>query len=771
VFLLGELPQRQIDQIASHVGDCPACLRELSSLQEALGLLERLPLEQPSAGFEEKLQRALERREAGLARELPYWRGPALPRQRWRRPALAALPFVVFILLLGLAMKTGIFAPQRPTTVGQIVRVSGHPQMRMADEQRWTTAEVGSAVHGNVELATGETDRLEIELTDGSRITLEFGSLVKIGAIQRTEESTPSASLSVEQGTVWLLLTKSQREMVVSTPATRIRSLGTLFVVSVGRGISPRVEQQKGPRPEPTPRATVTVLRGRVQVFNQHGAVIAEEGTYTEATPDQPPRAPRGLKHLETVRLQAPWGQTHFEVWVVERLKLGEALKRIAGRRSWLGVDVTPTPMRLDGQPLVGPAPSVIRVVPGSPAEKAGITPGDRLSRVGRVTIESPEDLVKSELLLAPGQQVDLLIRRDGRDIEITVQLEERGVIPSQSEERMFADGNRLLALGRLAEARQQYNTLVARNKSNAAAQNNLGVIHQLDDETESAILAYREAVRLNPDIPLYRYNLAMSLLKIGNLTRAAEQLEAVLIVAPAFLDAGFHLGRIRTFLADYDGARRQAHLLQSSPATRAQGYCLMGEILRIEGDVDQSEAWYLMAAEEDPWHVDPPTYLGAVYFVQGKLDPAQAWTQRALELDPESLRALNRLGLILMRRDQLDSSEEVLLKAAAAHPDSGIVRNNLGLLYLKQGRLPAARAAYRDAVGLTPDGTLCHVGLAVALERSGQFDEAKREFAAALRLDPTYEEAYERLAALHRRLGETELAQNVRDQARQYGL
>jgi len=49
--------------------------------------------------------------------------------------------------------------------------------------------------------------------------------------------------------------------------------------------------------------------------------------------------------------------------------------------------------------------------------------------------------------------------------------------------------------------------------------------------------------------------------------------------------------------------------------------------------------------------------------------------------------------------------------------------------------------------------------------------NETYDSYRDALLYGTTYEEVYERLATLHRKLGETELAQNVRDQARKYGL
>jgi hypothetical protein len=75
---------------------------------------------------------------------------------------------------------------------------------------------------------------------------------------------------------------------------------------------------------------TATALRGRLRLASGYGSVTAEEGASAEATAAGKPSLVPGLAHLHSVRAQAPWGQTLFEVWVADRLELDEALKWVA---------------------------------------------------------------------------------------------------------------------------------------------------------------------------------------------------------------------------------------------------------------------------------------------------------------------------------------------------------------------------------------------------------------------------------------------------------
>lgn len=68
----------------------------------------------------------------------------------------------------------------------------------------------------------------------------------------------------------------------------------------------------------------------------------------------------------------------------------------------------------------------VQRVVPGSPAEAAGLLPGDELVAVGDRTLTSMDDLVVALRHHRPGDEVTVAVRRDGEPVDLAVTLAER---------------------------------------------------------------------------------------------------------------------------------------------------------------------------------------------------------------------------------------------------------------------------------------------------------------------------------------------------------
>lgn len=67
-------------------------------------------------------------------------------------------------------------------------------------------------------------------------------------------------------------------------------------------------------------------------------------------------------------------------------------------------------------------------VIPGNPAEKAGIKSGDKITHINGVKIQESDDL-KTKLQEIKGGQVNLTVNRDGKALEITSEVSETATI------------------------------------------------------------------------------------------------------------------------------------------------------------------------------------------------------------------------------------------------------------------------------------------------------------------------------------------------------
>lgn len=103
---------------------------------------------------------------------------------------------------------------------------------------------------------------------------------------------------------------------------------------------------------------------------------------------------------------------------VLEDLKRGKVVKR-----AWLGVSVAMSPFGI----LLQPAEN-------GPAARAGIKPGDILIAVDNYPIYSAADVPSLILDKKPGEVIKLKVRREDKEIDVNVQLEERTAIGPMQE-------------------------------------------------------------------------------------------------------------------------------------------------------------------------------------------------------------------------------------------------------------------------------------------------------------------------------------------------
>ncbi len=99
-----------------------------------------------------------------------------------------------------------------------------------------------------------------------------------------------------------------------------------------------------------------------------------------------------------------------------------------AVRRAWLGVgfqDLTPELATHFGQREHGGA-LVSSVVPGGPAQKAGIKPGDIIVKIGNTDIVQGRDLLRAVLRQQVAEKVNVTVRRGGKKKTLSVVTGER---------------------------------------------------------------------------------------------------------------------------------------------------------------------------------------------------------------------------------------------------------------------------------------------------------------------------------------------------------
>jgi tetratricopeptide (TPR) repeat protein len=315
---------------------------------------------------------------------------------------------------------------------------------------------------------------------------------------------------------------------------------------------------------------------------------------------------------------------------------------------------------------------------------------------------------------------------------------------------------------GRLAEAAQRYQAILAANPKDADALHLLGVLsHQLG-KSQQAIELIGRAVALRPAAAVYRANLAETLRTAGQLDAAAAQCHAALELAPENPDARNCLGLILLARDQPEAAAaefREALRLRPNFALACNN---LGNALRLLGDKEQALAHFRRAAQLDPNLAEAHSNLGQFLLEQKQLDEALVHCSHAVRLQPNFAEAHSNLGNVLREMNRLDEAKRCYTEALRLGPGIGMIRNNMAQALQEEGKLDEALAWYQEALYRDPNSARIHTNLASALVEQEKYDEAIARYELALRLEPTYAEAHNGLGWVWHEQGDYEKAQEM---------
>jgi tetratricopeptide (TPR) repeat protein len=270
----------------------------------------------------------------------------------------------------------------------------------------------------------------------------------------------------------------------------------------------------------------------------------------------------------------------------------------------------------------------------------------------------------------------------------------------------------------------------------------------------DKAADAYRRAMELEPDVPLFPQNAARALERAGRSDEAAELYKSAartLFAEEAFDELSMIVPRIRALAPDDPEARAMEakmlyregktdeafailHELTEAGSTDSAVHYLLGLLLRGRGMQEDALEGFVRASELEP---DFPLYqfrIAETLNAMGR-DPQDA-LDRALLLSPLDPWANNLAGQLALEAGDAPRAVTHLMKAREAAPQEEDIRINLSEALSLAGRHDEALEALNPSVG-SVDGARIVNQRGNVLARGGQSDRAVQEYEAAIRLDP----------------------------------
>ena len=314
---------------------------------------------------------------------------------------------------------------------------------------------------------------------------------------------------------------------------------------------------------------------------------------------------------------------------------------------------------------------------------------------------------------------------------------------------------------GDLAAAADLYVQILTAVPGAAHVRSNLGAAWAGLGRYEDAIDQYRQALQ-QIDEPSIRRNLAVALLRTGQIREAAAEAERALVAQPGDRDALLLLADCRLRLGETQGA---LDLLKpaaaASPDDKAIAYLLGTALLDLNRTGDAQVVMDRVFRDDSP---ESHVLLGSMYARRKAWAAALAEYEKARSANPK-LPLVNFLYGEALMKERNDWAGA----ASAFHAELAIDPNHyesnllLGTLLREEGRTEEAVACLEHAARLRGEDLAVKFSLGAAYLATGRMTEAQRLLEEVARAAPGHLPTQMQLAVLYTRLGRPEDAAAAR--------
>jgi Flp pilus assembly protein TadD len=276
---------------------------------------------------------------------------------------------------------------------------------------------------------------------------------------------------------------------------------------------------------------------------------------------------------------------------------------------------------------------------------------------------------------------------------------------PSASPDVLRAE--RLLAEGKVTEAKAVLEKAVADDPDDARAWLDLGLAHEEAGNWALAEKAYRSATSLDPNFAEAFNNLGVLLREAGKLAEATAMLERAVALDPALAAARFNLALSYEELGNHEDAEHEylatIEQLPNDPIPRINLAMMLLDAGRPDDAVAQLRAVRPMVRGDVLLSIAVGEGLRRAGLPAEAVPVLQTALRQAPEPPPTEL--LAELALAQYACGELDAAEETMRRAVGQNARDPALQYAYGSILAKQGQLGKARAHLRRAAKLDPNG------------------------------------------------------------------
>ena len=340
--------------------------------------------------------------------------------------------------------------------------------------------------------------------------------------------------------------------------------------------------------------------------------------------------------------------------------------------------------------------------------------------------------------------------------------LERAAVLEPNAADLRDEIGFLLAVQGRQSEAISHFEHAIRLNPRYAPAHYHLGVARWLLKDAGPAILAMREAAKIDSLNLEYRFRLITMLSETGDDSSALGEAKTGGNRADLWNLIGILQQRKGDLKAARDAYRQAVQLKPAGNEYRNN----LGLMLVDLGMAQQGLAQFQQILKQDPSNRMAQINIGYTHLQTGDYDAALAHFQRLVVQYPDQAVIHYNLGLALKQKDQLEAAKKAFREALRLDPEMAEAQYTLGITCWQNGDIDESAEAMRAAISNRPNYAEAHYMLGTALKQKGELVEAAKALETAIRLNPETPGPFNTLAQIRQRQGDREAAGKLFAQA-----
>lgn len=301
--------------------------------------------------------------------------------------------------------------------------------------------------------------------------------------------------------------------------------------------------------------------------------------------------------------------------------------------------------------------------------------------------VQDFEGVLRLEPRFAPAHyQLALAELQIGNHRQARVRLREATTIDPTFTEAALRLAELDLQAGALQPAIETLEALAAKPAPDVRVHVLLSSAYLTRGESLKAIDAARKILSLVPADPRGPFLTGAGLSAQGRRAEAAQQFEAALALAPAYVEPLTHLVALALIEKKSDMALERVKRQIGRVPTSGRPHELLGAVHVVRGESALAETAFLKALEREPALISAYLSLAQLYTVSGKNDEALVKLYEGLRADPKNPIALVRAGMLHERKGDFVRGRQAYEQALTVAPRFAPAANNLAYLYSERG-------------------------------------------------------------------------------------